>query len=77
MKKINYSCDVCGNEIEPQNRAIPLAYDKTMSCYKSFMRIKISQIRTLDNCSERDMEMDLCDECWGKIADVILNKIKV
>ena len=76
MKKTEYDCDLCGKHIVPIHRTIPLAYDKTTSCYKSFMRIKISQIRPMDNCTERDTVMDLCDDCYNSINNVILSRLK-
>ena len=85
MKKVDYICDICGETIDPKLRQVSHGLDKALSSvsvahfsrYKSFMRLKVSQIRTCDNCSERDMEVDLCDNCWDKIANIILKEVKV
>lgn len=87
MKKVDYICDICGETINPKLRQVShwldsgaspiISSTKALSSYKSFMRLKVSQIRTCDNCSERDMEVDLCDNCWDKIANIILKEVKV
>ena len=77
MKKVDYICDICGETIDPKLRQVSHGLDKALSSYKSFMRLKVSQIRTCDNFSERDMEVDLCDNCWDKIANIILKEVKV
>lgn len=77
MKKIKYQCDVCGKDISPKCRPIPLAFDKTISSNPSFMRLKITQVKEKDNYPERELSMDLCDDCWEKLSNIILKEVKV
>lgn len=74
MAKINvYKCDVCGEDIRPRCREIPMGETGQMiSCANpSIMRIDVKQIDTVSNYAERTVEIDLCDMHYQMIKSIL------
>lgn len=74
MKKINYTCDICGEDINMTNRDIPLNGHLCTSCNQSFYRFIFQQINPNDNYAEREASVDLCDECYSELQRVITER---
>ena len=79
MAKINiYKCDVCGADIKAKRREIPMGdTGKMVPCSnESIMRLEIKQIDTLSNYPERTIEIDLCNDHYNMIKE-LLEKEKI
>lgn len=71
MKQIEWTCDICHKPITPNLREIPINGVLTKSYNPSFMRMTIQQVGWKNNYPERTTEIDLCDEHYKMIEELL------
>lgn len=82
MRRNNYICDICGADIVPLRRPVPIAGGAIItSNHNSIQQITLSQIDVdsrnyiLTN-EQLSKSYDLCDACWDDVIKALQNRKK-
>ena len=71
MKRVEFVCDICGGDIHPTTRVVPIQGRIIKSCCETYYRFIFQQVNKADNHAEREASVDMCDECYYKIDKLI------
>lgn len=70
-KLTSYECDICGKPIQTKYREVSGPSGLFTSTHPSFMRLALEQMDIDRGYPERQLYLDICDECNQAIRDLI------